>query len=81
MPDARGYCMGRRIADDVGEALDRVDSLLSLTATDDEQDDAVIRALDVVIAPKSPLVEAGVDVALRVLVRRLGRIIRRRVRA
>ena len=73
--------MGRRIADDVGEALDRVDSVLSLTATDDEQDDAVIRALDVVIAPKSPLVEAGVDVALRVLVRRLGRIIRRRVRA
>lgn len=73
--------MGRRIADDVGEALDRVDSVLSLTATDDEQDEAVIRALDVLIAPKSPLVEAGVDVALRVLVRRLGRIIRRRVRA
>lgn len=73
--------MGRRIADDVGEALDRVDSLLSLVATDDEIDDAIIRALDAVIAPRSPLVEAGFDAALRVLVRRTLRIARRRVRA
>ncbi len=73
--------MGRRIADDVGEALDRVDALLSLAATDDEIDAAVCRAIDAVIAPADPVREVLSDVAIRVLVRRVGRIIRRRVRS
>ena len=72
---------GRRIADDVGEALDRVDSLLSVVATGVEQEEAIIRALDAVIAPADPMREILSDVLIRVLVRRTLRIARRRVRA
>ena len=73
--------MGRRIADDVGEALDRVDSILPLTASDTEIEDSIVHALDVLIAPKSALAEELADIGTRLLVRRVLRIARRRVRA